>query len=138
MRITKQTLVSLSIMIFSTTLYAAQYADLTKKENKKKSEPIFAAVAPGTRVLSGDPDQNEFYVLGKNEPDPVKPKLQTAKADNEKNNGKKVDVTKVEVNKAHVYKVEINKTVVRKPEMDKQYIASSPDTKQVGEHTEVN
>lgn len=67
-------------------------------EVKAKTESPFAYLAPGTRLVNGEENLNEFYILGKHDPEPVKPKPAIT------------DVKKLQIYKVQVYKVAIKKS----------------------------
>lgn len=101
------------LTLFISLLLSTEVLATANVQPKKKEEKATIRVtAPGTRLLAGEAGHDEFYILDKGQPDPVKP----IKKVNKPMNSKPVIVT---INKAQVVKhyetqVEINKTLVVK------------------------
>jgi hypothetical protein len=79
MRLPKQIFIGMIIFAFSTIGQATSTKPVTEDA---KSDMEFPIVEPGTRLFAGETDENEFYILGKNQPTPV---IQTAAKKTETN-----------------------------------------------------
>jgi hypothetical protein len=73
MRLLKYIFLGTAVMTISMTADALYKGPAHKPEVKPNDPSPYPVMEPGARVFAGDPQKNEFYILSKNQPDPVKP-----------------------------------------------------------------
>lgn len=61
------------LVLTSSTMIAAASSNHVKANTTSLQLPNAPVIEPGSRLFAGDNKQNEFYILRKNEPDPVQP-----------------------------------------------------------------